>query len=150
MVFDQRRGRTIVFGGIGEGPAGQPPPLFGDTWEFDGKTWTRYEVSGPSPRNGAGMTYDSKRGVIILFGGADGTGFRNDTWSWNGVEWKQLSTSGPEPRAMGYIAYDKARDRIVMFGGRKGYPNGDLGDTWEWDGATWKQFTPPGGGVAPP
>ena len=144
MVYDPERKRTVVFGGMGPSQPGQPPPALGDTWEFDGKVWKRIDVAGPSPRNGAGVTYDSRRKLVILFGGVDSAGFKGDTWSWDGQLWKQLSTSGPEPRVMGYIAYDKARDRIVLFGGRKGFPDGDLADTWEWDGITWRQFSPRG------
>jgi hypothetical protein len=140
MVFDERRGRTVVFGGMGGATTpGQPPPSLGDTWEFDGTTWTERRGPGPSPRNGAGAAYDSKRGVLILFGGAGSGGFMGDTWSWDGSAWRKLADSGPAARAMGYLAYDKGRDRVVLFGGRNGYPNGDLNDTWEWDGSTWRQ-----------
>jgi len=139
MVYDERRDRTIVFGGIGPGQPGQPPPALGDTWEFDGAVWTERRVTGPEARHGAGVAYDSKRGIVILFGGLTSDGFKGDTWSWNGVEWRKLAESGPEPRGMGYIAYDKQRDRVILFGGRKGWPDGDLNDTWEWDGAAWRQ-----------
>ena len=139
MVFDPARKRTVVFGGMGLSQAGQRPPLLGDTWEFDGMSWKRVDAQGPSPRSGAGVTYDSKRRLVILFGGADSAGFKGDTWSWDGNKWKQIAASGPEPRVMGYIAYDKARDRVVLFGGRKGFPDGDLADTWEWDGVSWRE-----------
>lgn len=139
MVFDERRGRTVLFGGMGTGPSGQPPPSLADTWEFDGTGWTQRQVAGPSARNAAGATYDTRRGRVILFGGAGANGFLGDTWSWDGTEWKKLSDLGPSPRAMGYLAYDKARDRVVLFGGRNGYPNGDQNDTWEWDGTSWRR-----------
>lgn len=139
MVFDERRGRTVVFGGMGVGAPGQPPPGLGDTWEFDGQTWTQRQVTGPSPRSGAGAAYDDRRGLVILFGGVTAGGFQGDTWSWDGTEWKKLADTGPEPRGMGYLAYDKRRDRVVLFGGRKGWPDGDLNDTWEWDGAGWRR-----------
>ncbi|HEX6943848.1 MAG TPA: kelch repeat-containing protein [Gemmatimonadaceae bacterium] len=142
MVFDSKRNRVVLFGGAGSGGPGQPPPQFGDTWEFDGTTWTEKRVSGPGPRGAAGATFDSKRGVVVIFGGAGPQGFFGDTWSWDGSNWKKLSDTGPEPRAMGYLAYDKARDRIVLFGGRKGWPDGDLNDTWEWDGSKWTRIGP--------
>jgi hypothetical protein len=140
MVYDERRGQTVVFGGMGPGEPGRPPPALGDTWEFDGKSWTERRVTGPGARHGAGVAYDSKRGMVILFGGLTSEGFKGDTWSWNGVEWRKLAESGPEPRGMGYLAYDQHRDRVVLFGGRKGWPDGDLNDTWEWDGAGWRRF----------
>ena len=140
MVFDAKRNRTVLFGGMGTGAAGQPPLTLGDTWEYDGAKWTQKQVSGPGARNGAGATWDSKRGLVIIFGGVGPNGFFGDTWSWDGTTWRKLADTGPEPRGMGYIAYDKHRDRIVMFGGRKGWPDGDLNDTWEWDGSAWRKI----------
>ena len=140
MVYDEKRGRTVLFGGMGSGSPGQPPPTLGDTWEYDGSFWVQKQVTGPSPRNSAGAAYDSKRGLVILFGGAGADGFVGDTWSWDGTTWKKLADTGPEPRAMGHLAYDSSRDRVVLFGGRKGWPDGDLNDTWEWDGSAWRRI----------
>lgn len=138
MVYDSKRNRTIVFGGMGTGAPGQPPPTLSDTWEFDGTIWTQKQVAGPGARSGVGAAFDSKRGIVMIFGGVGANGFFGDTWSWDGSTWKKLSDAGPEPRGMGYLAYDRQRDRIVLFGGRKGWPDGDLNDTWEWDGSSWR------------
>ena len=144
MVYDERRGRVVVFGGGGTGKPGTRPPMLDDTWEFDGSVWTRCETKGtkPSARASSGATYDSRRGRVIIFGGADSAGFVGDTWAWDGATWTRLATTGPEPRVMGYMAYDKSRDRVVLFGGRKGYPDGDLNDTWEFDGTRWTRVIP--------
>lgn len=142
MVYDARRKRIVVFGGMGSAPRGQPPASLGDTWEFDGRGWKEMPGPGPAARVSPGVAYDSKRGLTILFGGSNQSGFLGDTWSWDGTVWKKLADTGPAPRAMGYLAYDKKRDRVVLFGGRKGYPDGDLNDTWEWDGARWARFEP--------
>jgi len=142
MAYDARRARTVVFGGLAGGPRGQRPPVLGDTWEYDGKRWREIAGPGPSPRNSPGVAYDSKRGLVILFGGAGDAGFLGDTWGFDGKAWTKLADTGPEPRAMGSLAYDPQRDRVVLFGGRKGWPDGDLDDTWEWDGKRWAQATP--------
>jgi hypothetical protein len=138
MVFDTKRSRLVVFGGAGTAAPGQPPGQLSDTWEYDGTSWRQLQVTGPSPRAAAGATFDSKRGEVVIFGGAARDGMLGDTWAWNGTAWRKLADTGPEPRAMGYLAYDSDRDRIVMFGGRKSWPN-DLNDTWEWDGSAWRQ-----------
>ncbi len=142
MVFDESRGRTVVFGGNGVGAPPTPPPTFGDLWEYDGRAWTKIDApNGPSPRHSAGATYDAKRNRVIMFGGLGPSGMLGDTWSWDGRVWTKLvdtSPTGPDPRAMGYLAYDKRRDRIVLFGGRKGWPH-DLNDTWEFDGTAWRR-----------
>ncbi len=140
MVFDSRRGKTVVFGGGGRAEPGQRPAALADTWEYDGRVWSEHRGSGPTPRSAAGVAFDSRRGRVILFGGIGAEGFLGDTWAWDGTAWKKLADAGPEPRAMGYLAYDSRRDRVVLFGGRKGYPNGDLNDTWEWDGTSWHQL----------
>lgn len=139
MVYDERRGRVVVFGGAGAAQPGTRPPMLDDTWEFDGLKWTRHASDGakPSARVSPGAAYDSRRGRLIIFGGADSTGFLGDTWAWDGASWKKLADTGPEARVMGYMAYDKSRDRVVLFGGRKGYPDGDLNDTWEFNGTRW-------------
>jgi hypothetical protein len=137
MVYDAKRNRTVVFGGMGAAAPGQQPPALNDTWEYDGNRWVQIATTGPSPRLSAGAAYDSKRGVVILFGGSGPDGFLGDTWSWDGARWTKLADSGPPARAMGYLAYDARRDRVVMFGGRNGWPNGDQNDTWEWDGTRW-------------
>jgi hypothetical protein len=142
MVYDVRRKRTVLFGGMGARRGEAAAPLFNDTWEFDGAAWTQAHVDGPPPRLSPGVAYDSKRGVVLIFGGATHERVLNDLWSWDGTTWKKLAESGPEPRVMGYLAYDPKRDRVVLFGGRRGVrDNTDLGDTWEWDGATWRRFT---------
>ena len=139
MVFDERRGRTVLFGGMGSAPRGTPPPGLDDTWEFDGTQWVQLQVQGPGRRHGAGATYDSQRGLVLMFGGHDGTRMRNDLWAFDGTSWRLLFEGGPSPRAMGALAYDAARDRVVLFGGRRGWPD-DLNDTWEWDGRAWREI----------
>lgn len=138
MVFDERRGRTVMFGGMGSAPRGTRPPALGDTWEFDGTQWVQLHVQGPGLRHGAGATYDAQRGLVLMFGGHDGTQMRNDLWAFDGTSWRLLFEGGPSPRAMGALAYDAARDRVVLFGGRRGWPD-DLNDTWEWDGSAWHE-----------
>lgn len=141
MVYDPARRKIVLFGGMGDRVGERDTPILADTWEFDGSAWTQMRVGGPPARLGAGIAYDSKRALVILFGGSNHGGVLNDLWSWDGRAWRKLSEGGPAPRVMGYIAYDKRRDRIVLFGGRLGVPlNTDLADTWEWDGASWREI----------
>jgi hypothetical protein len=97
-------------------------------------------------RNAQGMAYDSKRGRIVLFGGADATKVCGDTWEWDGKRWELMSVVGPGPRTFPAMAYDSLRQRVVLFGGnrvlfgRTPEENQFLGDTWEWDGKRWLQI----------
>lgn len=92
------------------------------------------------------MTYDSNRGVVVLFGGRKSPGIipgatYRDTWEYDGIDWINKSTSqSPSARYYTSMAYDKNRGVIVLFGGYDG--NGRLDDTWEYNGMTWKELTP--------
>lgn len=136
MVYDIQRKRTILYGGMdGNGK------IFDDgIWEYDGLQWNNIKNPlMPPPRMMPGYAYDSKRGLLMVYGGADSKGNLEDTWSWNGIVWKKLADQGPSPRVMGSMAYDKHRDRLVLFGGRLGV-SGDADDTWEWDGKQWLEM----------
>jgi len=135
MVYDSKRKKTIVFGGMG----GDPRSIFRDTWEFDGESWQKVcNSTGPGFRTSPGFTFDSKRGLFIIYGGTTDFKSLGDTWGWNGIAWKKLAENGPPARAIGGMAYDKRRDRVVLFGGILYWPV-DANDTWEWDGAIWKK-----------
>jgi hypothetical protein len=99
--------------------------------------WTLKSTTGPSPRSGHAMAYDSARGRVVLFGGFSSGVRQGDTWEWDGGAWAQRATTGPTPRVLGpAMAYDSARQRVVLFGGFDGQYRDD---TWEWDGSTWTQ-----------
>jgi hypothetical protein len=135
MIYDSKRKKTVLYGGMN----GSGKQFDDGIWEFDGTQWLNIPnpKTNPGPRLASGYTYDSKRGLLILFGGMSNDVTMGDTWSWEGRVWKKLSDKGPAPRMMGYMAYDANRDRIVLFGGRLGWPN-DVNDTWEWDGSKWQ------------
>jgi Astacin (Peptidase family M12A)/Immunoglobulin I-set domain/Dockerin type I domain/Galactose oxidase, central domain len=139
MVYDSARGVTVLFGGYKN--VVPPNDALGDTWEWDGATWTLRSSTGPAPRYAHSMAYDSARGVAVLFGGYNGASL-GDTWEWNGTtgEWTQQSTSGPPSRNSASMAYDSARGVTVLFGGESA-AGPYLNDTWTWDGAagTWAQ-----------
>jgi len=84
MVFDTALGETVLFGGSGVTGL----PLYGDTWIWDGASWTPAPLgSNPPPpaRTSHTMAYDTAHSQVVLFGGytAPATGpqaFPADTW----------------------------------------------------------------------
>ena len=137
LAYDSFRARTVLFGGTDNNGA-----FFnGDTWEWDGSTWTDVTPIGgpsPSPRAWHSMTYDIARQRTVLFGGYNGSQF-GDTWEWDGTSWAQVFTpNSPSPRSSGDIAYDSSTLRVVLFAGSPGWPIG-MNDTWEYDGTNWSQ-----------
>jgi len=140
IAFDSRRGRVVLFGGHNR--TGQAGGRFGDTWEWDGKSWTEIKVTGPAPRNSAALVYDSMRGKTVLFGGSTQKEVSGETWEWGGKEWVENRAALTQGRFNCVMAYDSARRKVFRFGGR--YAGKPFGDTWEYDGNGWKQLTPTG------
>lgn len=147
MAFDASRNRLVAFGG-----ARSDGTLTGETWEWDGSTWTLVATKsdpGPSPRAGHRMSYHAGLERVVLFGGEDDANPSAELWTWDGTAWTQQIVSPPqaepEPRSDAALAYDAARDQMVLFGGRRGAAA--LSDTWMWDG-DWERGL--GGTSLPP
>ncbi|MCA8952821.1 MAG: hypothetical protein KDE27_25150 [Planctomycetes bacterium] len=147
-AWDTMRSRLVLFGGRSTALAAD----LGDTWEYDGTTWTQMTpANSPSPRRWTAMTYDLARGETVLFGGATGTTYYDDTWTWNGTNWTPLApATSPSIRGRGVLSYDLRRSETIYYGGRDA--GGALGETWKWDGSTWTQIVTanaPGSGGVP-
>ena len=132
MAFDHTRNRLVLFGGY-RGTGSQRVRL-GDTWEWEGTTWSQVASTGPTPRNNSAMVYDPDRRVTVLFGGSDGTA-SGETWEWDGRVWRRSEAPVVEARYNPVMAYDPVRKLIVRFGGWNGRER--LGDTWLFDGRAW-------------
>lgn len=152
MAYDESTSRVVLFGGTG---IGSNEPL-GDTWTWDGTTWTQVSSgiptgTAPCARTDHAMVYDSARQEVVLFGGQSTNGppcsqvwFR-DTWAWKNNTWslRAASTSNSPPARTGFrMAFDRARSVAVLCGGYIGPTAMFDNDTWEWNGATWSQFAP--------
>jgi cysteine-rich repeat protein len=133
MAYDAARGRVVVFGGAVAGG------LSGETWEWDGALWRRYDpTTAPPPRADHAMAYDPIRQLTVLFGGG-GAG-EDSTWLWNGVDWiHQFPHPRPPPQLRGVaMAFDPSLQAVVVFGGLLGteYQN----QTWAWNGFSWQRL----------
>jgi hypothetical protein len=137
MVFDSRRGRVVLFGGHNR--ASGERNWLGDTWEWNGKTWTQVSTIGPAPRNGAAMVFDNDRGRTVLFGGSAGGVACGETWEWDGKQWVENRLAATEGRFNSVMAYDEGRHRVIRFGGN--FAGTRTGDTWEYNGKLWKQLS---------
>jgi hypothetical protein len=124
LVYDDGRGLIIMFGGQTEmGGA------LNDIWEFDGAAWTRLTPEGedvPAGRGFFGLTFDSGRGVVVLYGGTttwppfiEPSNMFADHWEWNGASWNLVldGEGGPGLLSGLALAYDASRERVVLFGG---------------------------------
>ncbi|HEX5050403.1 MAG TPA: hypothetical protein VFZ65_01395 [Planctomycetota bacterium] len=136
---------VILFGGTAT--VTLPAPL-GDTWRWNGSTWTQLALPvSPPPRTRHVMTFDSTRGVVVLFGGDPGVllaPLLGDTWEFDGTTWVQrFPAHSPAPRASAAFAYMPHVQKALLFGGTGA---GVTNDTWAWDGTDWTLQT----GGSPP
>jgi hypothetical protein len=132
MVYDSRRDRVVLFGGVAGGEG------MGDTWEFDGEHWLRVATDGPSPRGLYAMTYDAARGKTVLFGGTPAprpdAPSLGDTWEWDGLRWIRIDVTGPSARDHTQMVYDPVRQVVVLHGGGLDVA---ATETWMYDGRAW-------------
>jgi hypothetical protein len=135
LAFDPVQGRVLLFGGAFSVLFAN---YFGDTWAFDGFTWTQEQpASNPPPRSLHAMAADLQRRRIVLFGGGSNV-LLGDTWEWDGTNWSQITpASSPGTRFGHALTYDVGRGRAVLFGGADAA--GVTNVTWEWDGSVWTQ-----------
>jgi Immunoglobulin I-set domain len=135
MAYDSIRRRAVLFGGTSNGSA---TGALADTEEFDGRTWTKVNVPGPSARHQHAMDFEVARGVCVVVGGQGPSGIVDgQTWNYDGAAWMLAAESiGGGGRYGHAVAYDTLRQKLVMFGGRD-ETGAWRGDTWEWDGSAW-------------
>ena len=77
----------------------------GDTWTWDGTTWTQHTRRPARPARYASMAYDAATGTAGAVRRVGGTAVLGDTWTWDGTTWTQqhpaTSPSGPVRRVDG-------------------------------------------------
>ena len=145
LVFhDSLQAVLLVNAGLG---GMTPPPVTAPTvlWRWNGTAWTIVDSMGPPVRNLAGVAYDPKRNVLVVYGGSyDLPHMYGETWEWhqNGG-WQQRNVAGPGNRDHTDMAWDAGREKIVLFGGQIGIDSFP-GDTWTWDGQSWEQVATTG------
>ena len=144
-VRDPLANRLVVFGG-------RTTTYLNDTWALSlvgGTSWAPLIPIAPNIRESATAIYDRPRRRIILFGGWDGTAYRNDIWALSldrYPSWTALSPAGTPPsgRTSHSSIYDPLRDRMLVFGG---YDGGNRNDLWALDltgGTAWTALSPTG------
>lgn len=94
LAYDATRRRLVLFGGrVFE--ANRRMRFLVDTWEWDGRRWTRMDSAGPGPRIHGAVAYDPDRGVVVLHGGGSIHGVLRDTWAWMGDAWREIRIAAP-------------------------------------------------------
>lgn len=132
IAYDSIRNVLVGWGSDQFAPAAE-------TWEWDGKEWMFRSKSGPSPRNSPEMAFDPIRGVTVLYGGVEDSGYYPvDTWEWNGRAWTLADGKGLGPRHSHAMVYHPDLQAVVVHGGVQAFTS--FGDMWMWDGSDWAQL----------
>ncbi|MBL9079493.1 MAG: hypothetical protein JNL08_18465 [Planctomycetes bacterium] len=133
MAYDASMGVTIVFGGFDP----DTNSLLGDTWEWDGNTWTeRTPVTSPTARYRAAAAFDTTRQRLVMYGGFDGTDISTETWEYASGAWNVVASganTGTQDATEVHAGYDPQRRKFVNYGGVGAVFNDE---TWEFTGAT--------------
>jgi hypothetical protein len=124
-----RQGSTLVMFGGFDGEE------LGDTWIFDGTTWTPSSAVGPGARGGHAMA--TLGSTVVLFGGFNGNNVLGDTWIFDGTHWNPGPSKGPQARYSHAMA--SMGTKVVLFGGQYDTTGTPAGDTWTFDGTSWTQ-----------
>jgi hypothetical protein len=136
LAYDSARGRTVLFGGTSV--MAPDAPSHGDTWEWDGTTWTQIKVAGPGARDHIAMEYDAARQAVVMHGGGlEGTA-PSETWTFNGRAWTKLGDTGPR-RRYARLAFDPTARAMLLYGGFDQQPSNEL---WRLIGASWTKLDP--------
>ncbi|MCI4335767.1 MAG: PKD domain-containing protein, partial [Thermoplasmata archaeon] len=163
LAYDAADGAVVAFGSGGilsadvDYDSWVPAPN-NYTFLYQNSIWTNISANltiSPPSRLGAGLTYDSEDGYVILYGGyvsscltwtagnctREGVTDLSDTWGFHNGSWTNLTpVTSPGPREQPQIVDDLA-DRTVLIEAGAGcvpavcdYPEG----SW-----CWPSYTPP-------
>jgi hypothetical protein len=92
---------TALYGGIGTLAPNANAPLFGITWDWNGKHWTARQDMGPGPRVGHALAFDVGRSRIVLFGGVSVAPSAADAaQNVKGDTWEQIRTAITPPEVV--------------------------------------------------
>jgi hypothetical protein len=127
LIWDSKRNRAVLFGGMQKPQADVDGIAQNDVWEWDPSksNWTLRTSKGtqPTARWGHVLAYDSGRGMAVLAGGKDlDTNLElADLWDWdpNGATWTQRR-DGSEPNlpaARMYASLVTAQNRLDLLAG---------------------------------
>ncbi len=140
LAYDSVNGQILSYGGSSSVDNSGATAIL---MAWDGIEWrTLCDPCAPGARVFHGFTFDSARGVAVLYGGIDEVGLRHDDlWEWDGA-WTQATPDGAPPGQLSHfwMTYDPGRARVVLFGGDQGA--GGTNGIAEYDGETWVAIPP--------
>ena len=150
FVYDSLHNRFVLFGGRCFDPSRCAyGGVMNDTWLYDpaSNQWTEANpVLSPPARNQAEMYFDASLGVVVLYGGSNGSAVLNDLWTFDAgtLTWTQQSVPAVNPGGiyLGQVAYAPST--------HCGYLVYGLTTGGSANGGAWKLCLATAGGNLPP
>jgi len=114
-------------------------------WGWDGTNWQRITEGGPPGRMLGAAVYDTKRNVLVLYGGRRVPNGRcnTETWEWDGEVWTLKEAAPPTACDHVRMVYDQATGESILFSGLDATER-RLNETWAWNGEEWKLLSAEG------
>lgn len=133
LSYDEQRGRVVLVG-----RALQSESL--GVWEWDGVSWSVRvsESNAPHGRLGEALGFDSARGRLVMFGGADRDRWFSTPWELDELSWVEVMVLGPDARRWPAMTFDRLRREIVLFGGES-RDGSSPGGHWSFSGRHWSR-----------
>jgi hypothetical protein len=150
MVYDSRRGQSVLFGG-----QGSTNEFLRDTWTYADRSWQQWRTGedrrwwqwrtasgGPSARCGHSMAFDESAGVTVLFGGIDPSDRPlGDTWLFDGNSWWRVPGPAPSARRYAAFAFDPDLKGCLLHGGAEDdRGRRTFGDAWLFRDQVWTRL----------
>lgn len=82
MAYDNATGTVVLFGGL------QGNTVLGDTWTWDGTSWTQQQPATSPPQVPGVAAYDGATGTAVLYV-SSGPAAGGQTWNWDGMNWTE-------------------------------------------------------------
>ncbi len=141
MVFDAKRGVSVLFGGQADNGS-----MLADTWTYGTGGWRRVKSwwwNRPRPRCGHALAYDENTGNVVMFGGAGSLILSlRDTWIFDGSRWRQIDGPGPSARRYSAFAYSPELRGCVLHGGSADDDGKyQFGESWLFRDGAWSRLS---------
>lgn len=137
MVYDTKRNRIVLFGGVDIEKG-----FSNDIWEWDGDEWRKINAAtAPLPRLAHSMTFSKSLNQTVIAGGVSEKDEKlTDLWTWDGQRFEKINNEMPavEPGSGNIISTGKG---ILLFGRPLKIKKMDLtGSSWLFDGKKWNKI----------
>jgi len=108
-----------------------------EAWKWDGRSWSRWTVTGSPAFAHHTMAFDSGRNVLVVCGRpTPAKGGEYQIWEFDGKAWGRKANVPVQPTAQGdpKLTYDEQRKKLVLYAAR----NGQEAEVWEFEGKDWQ------------